>query len=68
MSQANNDFDQNRPELPKRHQRESPSCELRQKLILKDDKDQSSEWNVSPADLYGCLCHRPEYDERKGHS
>ena len=61
MSQANNDFEQNNPELQKRDQPESASYDL------KELKNESSEWNVSPADLYGCLCHQPEHDERKGH-
>ena len=63
MSQANSDFDQNSPELQK-HQSESPSYGRVQKPILKD-RDDSSEWNSSPAELYGCLCHQPEYDKRK---
>ena len=32
----------------------------RQGLILKDARDESADWNMSPAELYGCLCHRPE--------
>jgi len=66
MSQANNDFEHDNPEFQKKDQRESPSSELRQKPILEDAKNQSSEWNLSPAELYGCLCHQPEYNERKG--
>jgi hypothetical protein len=63
MSQANNDFEQNNPELQKR----DLPYDLRQKPILKNPKNEPSEWNRSPAELYGCLCHQPEYDERKGH-
>jgi len=66
MSQANNDFDL-KPELQKRDQRESPSVDLIQKPILKEPKNETIEWNMSPAELYGCLCHQPEYDKRKGH-
>ena len=38
----------------------NPSTGERQGLILKDAKDESADWNMSPAELYGCLCHRPE--------
>ena len=26
----------------------------------------STEWNITPADLYGCLCHKPECNEGTG--
>ena len=32
----------------------------RQELILKEVRDESAEWNMSAAELYGCLCHKPE--------
>ena len=38
----------------------NPSPDQREKLILKKARDESAEWNMSPAELYGCLCHRPE--------
>lgn len=60
MSQANNDFDLNNSELQKRAQPETSSADQRQNLLLKTPKDESAEWNRSPAELYGCLCHKPE--------
>ena len=38
----------------------NPSIGERQGLILKDARDESAEWNMSPAELYGCLCHKSE--------
>ena len=38
----------------------NPSTGEKQELILKEARDESAEWNMSPAELYGCLCHRPE--------
>ena len=52
MSQANNDFDLNNSELQKRAQPETSSADQR--------PDETAEWNRSPAELYGCLCHKPE--------
>ena len=37
-----------------------PSSGQRQELVLEEARDESAEWNMSPAELYGCLCHRPE--------
>jgi hypothetical protein len=37
----------------------NPSSNERQKLILKEASDEPAEWNMSPAELYGCLCHKP---------
>jgi hypothetical protein len=36
-----------------------PPSGQRQELV-KEARDESAEWNKSPAELYGCLCHRPE--------
>ena len=38
----------------------NPPSGQRQESILKAARDESAEWNMSPAELYGCLCHRPE--------
>jgi len=65
MSHANFDFGQNNPELQKIDQLESPLSDQRQKLMLKKPENDSTEWNLTPAELYGCLCHKPEYDEGK---
>jgi hypothetical protein len=37
-----------------------PPSGQRQELVLKEARDESAEWSMSPAELYGCLCHRPE--------
>ena len=41
----------------------NPSSDQRQKLMLKEASDEPAQWNMSPAELYGCLCHKPEHDD-----
>lgn len=32
----------------------------RQEPTLKNPENDSTEWIITPAELYGCLCHKPE--------
>jgi hypothetical protein len=64
MSQANNDL--NNSELQKREQLETSSDDQRQTLLSKTPKEELAEWNRSPAELYGCLCHKPERADSVG--
>lgn len=60
MSQVNHDFGQNNLEQRKIDQLGSASSDRREKLMLKKAEVDSIEWNRVPAELYGCLCHKPE--------
>ena len=53
----------NRIQYEKPPAAESSSTDQRQKLVLNELTDESAEWNIFPAELYGCLCHKSERDD-----
>lgn len=56
MSELNSDLNQNNSKLQIAHQANSPVSDSKEKLSLETFKN-DSDWNVTPAELYGCLCH-----------
>ena len=56
MSELNSDLNQNNSKLQIADQANSPVSDLEEKLSLETCK-KDSDWNVTPAELYGCLCH-----------
>ena len=53
----------NRIQYEKPPTAKSSSTDQRQKLVLNEFRDESAEWNLFPAELYGCLCHKAEHDD-----
>ena len=45
-------------------QSESPdSPPSNQRLMLRETNEGAADWDMSPAELYGCLCHKAERDD-----
>jgi hypothetical protein len=59
MNELNSDLNQNDLQLQNADQTDNPVSGQGQKLIPKQPKN-DAEWNMSPAELYGCLCHKVE--------
>ena len=62
MSQSTNHFDPNNPERQEIDHLEAPLSDRRQKLMLNRLGSDSTERNLTPPELYGCLCHKPDRD------
>lgn len=56
MSERNSDLNQNNLKLQIADQANRPVSDSKEKLSLETFKN-DSDWNVTPAELYGCLCH-----------
>ena len=59
MSQINNDFDPNNPEVTMERFENGP-FEGSQGHMIDTRAMEAMEWTITPAELYGCLCHRVE--------
>ena len=60
MKQLDNDLVQNNSNLRNTDQTDKPVSHRRQKVSAKPSDNDSTEWNTTPAELYGCLCHKPD--------
>jgi hypothetical protein len=59
MNQLNNHLNRNNSELQNTDQTDNPVSDHDQKLNLETFKNHS-DWDMTPAELYGCLCHKRE--------
>jgi hypothetical protein len=59
MNQLNNHLNHNNSELQNADQTDNPVFDGDQKRSL-ETFENHSDWNMTPAALYGCLCHKRE--------